>query len=323
MAKKPTDEQTTAALAVVDMEQKQEAAAANEQQQREQQIAESYEIAGRIQAFTFMEKVLTVGTLVQLKKIKESKAYRDLPGIGSWDKYCEYLGFSRQKVDLDLQNLSTFGETFLQTVGGFGLGYRDLKKLRQLTNDGTVELDCDSVTIDGEVIPLDGYHVIDLQAAIENVLEAKTQEAEEAKATVRAKDRIIKGKEDLINKQEKELAKHESRAKKQGFAPGEEAFLKQLEADKLVVDGILTKYSVDDEAFDVELTERMKAGLVETLGYLLRIITAHHAAASDLYETDGNDWNPDALLEELEEGEQQGEDDLVEIIGIAEGYLEE
>jgi hypothetical protein len=143
------------------------------QADREKRIAEAHEIAGRIQAFSFVEKVLTVGTLIQLKCIKETKAYRDLPNIGTWEKYCDYLGFSRQKVDEDLANLAAFGEEFLQTVGGFGLGYREMKKLRQLTHDGAVTIEGDCLRIDDESIPIDQDHADDLQVAIERIITAK------------------------------------------------------------------------------------------------------------------------------------------------------
>ncbi|MDD2853859.1 MAG: hypothetical protein PHY09_18380, partial [Desulfuromonadaceae bacterium] len=82
---------------------------------REKRIAEAHEVIGRVQALSFIEKVTTVSSLVQLNKIKESKVYRDLPNIGTWEKYCDYLGWSRQKVDEDLRNLVTFGEGFLTT----------------------------------------------------------------------------------------------------------------------------------------------------------------------------------------------------------------
>lgn len=142
-----------------------------ERADREKRIAEAHEIAGRIQAFTFIEKVLTVGTLIQLKHIKETKAYRDLPNIETWEKYCNYLGFSRQKIDEDLANLAAFGEEFLQTVGGFGLGYREMKKLRQLTHDGTVQVEDDTITIGSETIPIDPEHAEDLKAAIDWIMD--------------------------------------------------------------------------------------------------------------------------------------------------------
>lgn len=146
-----------------------------ENKQREQRIAQAFEVAGRIQALTFVEKVTTVGTLMQLKQIKETKTYRDLPNIGTWEMFCNYVGFSRQKVDEDLTNLAAFGQQFLQTVGSFSLGYREMKQLRQLTHDGSVVIDGECLTIEGESIPIDQDHIDELQAAIEQIIAAKNQ----------------------------------------------------------------------------------------------------------------------------------------------------
>ncbi|WP_173201859.1 hypothetical protein [Geobacter sp. SVR] len=157
-----------------DRERDQQLQAQEEQKDREARIAESYTVAGRIQAMTFVEKVLTASTLVQLKNIKASKTYRDLPGIGTWDKYCEFLGFSRQKVDMDLQNLAEFGEQFLLTVGNFGLGYRELRQLRQLKYDGEsfqVSEDGKTIVIEGEAISLSDDAAPEIEAALEKLLE--------------------------------------------------------------------------------------------------------------------------------------------------------
>ncbi|BCS55160.1 hypothetical protein [Geobacter sp. SVR] len=155
-------------------EREQQLQAQEEQKDRERRIAEAHEVAGRIQALTFVEKVLTVSTLIQLKNIKESKAYRNLPNIGTWDNYCEYLGFSRQKVDMDLQNLAEFGEQFLLTVGSFGLGYRELRQLRQIKYDGEsfqVSEDGKTIVIEGEAISLNDDAAPEIEAALEKLLE--------------------------------------------------------------------------------------------------------------------------------------------------------
>lgn len=141
-----------------------------EQTDRENRIAEAHEIIGRVQALSFIEKVTTISSLVQLSKIKESKVYRDLPNIGTWEKYCEYIGLTRQKVDEDLRNLATFGEQFLTTCQQFSLGYRDMRKLKQLTHDGSVIIDGDCLVIDTESIPIDQDHAEELQTAIERIL---------------------------------------------------------------------------------------------------------------------------------------------------------
>jgi hypothetical protein len=160
--------------------------------EREAQIAHSYELAGRVKALLFTEKVATVATLMQLKQAKESKCYRDLPGIGSWDKYCEYMGVSRRKVDEDLINLSTFGGEFLETVSSFSLGYRELKKLRQLTHDGSVVIEAECIRIGEESIPINEDHADDLQIAIEKIIEEKGKLHERVEKLEKNLDAVVK-----------------------------------------------------------------------------------------------------------------------------------
>lgn len=144
------------------------------QADRERLIAQAHEIIGRVQANTLMAKFANVSNLVHLKNIKESKIYRDLPMVGTWDKYCDYIGLSRQKVDEDLANLAAFGEDFLTTCQQFQLGYRDLRKLRQLTHDGTVQVDDNVITIGDRAIEVDPENTDDLRAAIEWILDENT-----------------------------------------------------------------------------------------------------------------------------------------------------
>ena len=141
-----------------------------EQEQREQMIAQSHEAAGQIKASLMMSKFADVSRLIWLKQVKESKVYKDLPNIGTWEKYCIYLGLDRSTVDQDLLNLATFGEEFLRTVTNLNVGYRDLKKLRQLTYEGSVIIDAETITIDGKAIPFNEDHADEVQAAIESII---------------------------------------------------------------------------------------------------------------------------------------------------------
>ena len=298
LSKEHHDQATEAAVEVVEMEQRREANAVNEQTERERRIAESYEIAGRIQAFTFVEKVLTVGTLVQLNRIKESRAYRDLPNIGTWDSYCEYLGFSRQKVDLDLQNLATFGEEFLLTVSNFSLGYRDLRKLRQLTHEGALQIEDGVLVIGDEEIPLDVEHREDLQAAMERLLDAKEQIVAEKDARLRTQEKLLQSKQDLIHRQEKDLARYEGAAEAKGLTADEDAFIQKCTNARTTIDGFLMQFDPDRKPLPDDASPRMKAALMETLGYFRRAIVAAHDTAGDLYgtaEIDSAGWVPPHL----------------------------
>lgn len=144
------------------------------QAEREQQIGEAYQLAGEIRAFTFTKKVVTVARLMRLKVAKEGKVYRDLPGIGTWDKYCDYLGLDRHTVDEKLRQLDVFGAQFLETCQQFSISHRDLRQLRQLKYDGEsfqMSDDGKTVVIEGEAISLGEDAAPEIEAALEKLLE--------------------------------------------------------------------------------------------------------------------------------------------------------
>jgi len=285
---------TDAALSVVEMEQNQELLNLTEQQRREHLIAQCHEVIGRVQANNLMAKFANVSSFVWLKQIKDSKIYKDLPGIGTWDKFCEYIGLSRQKVDLDLLNLATFGEEFLTTCWRLSVGYRDLRKLRMLAKDGDIVIDAECVTIGEEKIPLTPDHTEDLQAAIETLLETRDKAIDDQAATIRAKDRLLETKEKLINKQEKALAVLEQRAATKGLSAEDEAFIQQCENARITIDGFLSQFDPEINPLPEEHTPRMRAALMETIGYFRRVIDAAFDTASERYGNPDldDDWVP-------------------------------
>lgn len=157
-----------------------------EREEREALIAEASRLTGRVEALNFIGKVVTCSELINLNKIKESKIYKELPNINTWADYCKSLGYSVDKIDLDLRNLNTFGEDFLRTVQTFGLGYRELRSLSKQVKSGSLEVKESEVIIDGEVIPLDDKD--ELRDALDTLLKSKYKEIEE-------KDKLLKDKE--------------------------------------------------------------------------------------------------------------------------------
>jgi len=303
---KNLDPVSEAAMDVVALEQQREANILRSQEDREHRIAESYEIAGRVQALDFVKKVLTVGTLVQLAKIKKSKAYKDLPGIGTWDNYCEYLGFSRQKVDMDLLNLATFGEEFLANVSSFDLGYRELRKLRRLNADGTLQVSDNEVVIDGERIPFSKESKEDLEIALERLIESKDQVIKEKDATIKAKDKVIDAKQDLIGRQEKDLARYEAEAEIKGPEAFEQEFVQKMQNARVTIEGWLNQFDPSLNPLPEGYTPRMANEMMLTLQSLQRSIKASYDTAADMYgdpEFDGaTGWVPPHLRPQESEG---------------------
>lgn len=274
------------ALEAVALEQNKEAQIVQEQTDREQRIAQCHEMIGRIKGVKMIADFANVGGLMWLKGVKESKLYRDLPNVGTWESFCNYIGMSRQKVDEDLLNLATFGEQFLANVGGLSVGYRELKKLRQLTADGTVTIDEAEICIGGEVIPFTPEHRDDLQAALERVIEANAKIISDKETTIKTKDRVIKQKEELIQKQTKDLVRLSDKAAEVEMTAPELAWLNKMDILRTSFDGYMLK--VDPERCELadpanERTPRMVAAYLTTLDYMRKQLLVAHDVATDLY----------------------------------------
>lgn len=166
---------TTMDVAAIEAESNRLKELERQQEERERLIGQFYEVVGRIQGAKMVSEFGNVAGLLWIKQVRETKFYREIPRVGTWEKFCESIGLSRRKVEEDLENLSVLGEEFTATVAGFGVGYRDLRKLRQLTHDGTIIPGEGCITIDGETIPLDPEHADDVQVAIDKQLEATKQ----------------------------------------------------------------------------------------------------------------------------------------------------
>ena len=179
-----------------------------------QDIAEAHEAMGMVRAFGFVNKLLTVGTLKVMREVKEAKKYKglvtyidgELTTVGSWEEFCKACGLTRQKVDEDLQNLSKFGEDFLETSQRLGLGYREMRKLRQLPEEARAE-----------IVDADYSDTTDKEELIEKIEDLTAQHAKEKEALqaqlkrksedYEAQAKVLATKNERINHLDLELAK--------------------------------------------------------------------------------------------------------------------
>ena len=171
--------------------------------EKEELINEAYKMAGKIEAFKFISNFADVGSLTLLKKIKESKVYRDMPTIKTWENYCKSIGLSASKVDEDLNNIATFGEKFITDVGNFGLGYRELRQLKKEVKTGTLQIKDESVVINGEVISLDEKDI--LKDALTDLVAKNKEEISKLKAENKAKDKMVQTYAEAKEAKEQEL----------------------------------------------------------------------------------------------------------------------
>uniref|UniRef100_C6E6U1 Uncharacterized protein n=1 Tax=Geobacter sp. (strain M21) TaxID=443144 RepID=C6E6U1_GEOSM len=204
---------TNMELATLQQERETEDNRGAEQVKRERMIGQCFKAIGQVQTSNMFAKFATVSSLVWLREVKADKIYRDIPGIGTWDKFCDSVGMSRQKVDEDLANLAAFGEQFLTTCQQLSVGYRELRKLRQLTYDGAVIIDAECIQIGEETIPINEDHAEDLQVAIERILEDRTKLNSRVERLEKNLDAVVKEETKGLQSEKKLLQKELDRLK--------------------------------------------------------------------------------------------------------------
>lgn len=207
-----TEVAATAAKSVVESYQAMEVIKEQEQKEiqakeKEDLIAEASRLTGRVEAFEFISKFTTVGTLTNLKRIKETGVYKELPGIKTWEEYCKSIGFSVNKIDEDLSNLNIFGENLLTTGRELGLGYRELRQLKKQVKAGELQINDEAIVIDGETIPLEEKDI--LKDALTDLVAKNKEEISKLKAENKAKEKMVQTYAEAKEKKEQELKQAE------------------------------------------------------------------------------------------------------------------
>lgn len=207
--------------------------------QMTQDKAQAHELIGMIKAFDFTQKLVTVTTLKAINEIKQSKQYKGLDiynpqgklvTVTTFREFCEALGFSVEKIDQDLLNLNTLGESFLETSQRLGLGYRDLRKLRKLPEDARAEIvDAEfSESADKEELLEKIEELTAKHAQEKQILEGQLKQSQ---ANYEAQSKVLKNKNDRINQLDIELEKKKNHINT--LSPDEKGGLLRKETSQL------------------------------------------------------------------------------------------
>lgn len=102
------------------------------------------QVLGQAQMAEAFEQFSRTVRTSKLAFIRENKLYQQLKGMktangslfsGTWEDFCLLLGSSRDKIELDIANLKSFGEEALESMSRMGIGYRELRQYRKLPED--------------------------------------------------------------------------------------------------------------------------------------------------------------------------------------------
>ncbi|MBC2658316.1 hypothetical protein H7A76_22985 [Pseudomonas sp. MSSRFD41] len=167
-------------------------------------------------AGAFEEFSRTVRTS-KLAYVKENKLYRALAGrknpngsefSGTWEEFCQVLGMSADKADLDISNLRTFGEEALDSMSRMGIGYREMRQYRRLPEDQKSALIEVAKTGDKDAF-LDLAEEIIAKHAKEK--EELGKRLDETNADYEAQSEVMAKKTKELDSTKQELEKHRKR----------------------------------------------------------------------------------------------------------------
>jgi len=274
-----------------------------------------FEMVGKIKSMIFTEEQAKCLKFLFLKKAKESKDYREVYGM-TWEEFCKHAGFSWRTADRWLTELEPLTTEFSAKLADFS-GY-DLNKIKYLCkakSANLAEIKDNAIVYEGEEIPLTPEHKDQIQAILEKIEEtykkneaSLKKEIEDKEGDLRAKDRVLKDKEDNNQSLHRQLDKLTRLAKEKGLTPEEDAFLAKMETLRIMLDGSylvhLERAGVRELLRDEDgnlAIPRMRAAYIATLRYFQLQINKLYDDAIANYGDPGmlpeKAWHPGMTLQ--------------------------
>lgn len=218
-----------------------------------------------------------------LYQYKQKKTY--LKGGKSWEAFLQSISEERRNVDRIFDDLRPLYDDFQGQLSVLAnLPFNKIRYLGRSLQGNLSGIEEGCLVFDGERIPVTPEHTDEIEAVIDKLREIHRRDKEEAESVIKAKERVITSHIKTIGEQEKLIAKHERKLKERGLLPGEEEFYRQLADVKGLFD--LWEGKLDPVEIDLEdASPRMRATLIETLGYIARIADDLYQKALDMYGT--------------------------------------
>ncbi len=189
---------------------------ATEQKQRDKEkaIGEIHEMAGKIKATNFQKSQSTFFSLLMLKQVKEAKEYRDRFNM-TWQEFCDYVKVDKRRTDEHLLDLKPFKTEFLADFANFsGVTINKIKYLGEAILADSAKIEENAITYNYETIPVDAEHADEIKALLETLEENHKKEKDEANETIKTKERLLRDKDKVMDKQARDIARLERRVDK-------------------------------------------------------------------------------------------------------------
>lgn len=197
----------------------------------------------------FSKTVLTS----KLAHVKEHKLYRALSGqknqdglelSGTWQEFCNLLGFTPEHANESIANLNNFGEEALESMSRMGIGYREMRQFRKLPEDSKQALIEVAKTGDKESFVEFAEEIISKHSKEKEQL---TKERDEALADYDAQSELLTQKNQALDAAKEDLNRTKRTLKER--TPQEE-----LHALKVEIGGIVAQVT---SLFQVQLKEAL------------------------------------------------------------------
>lgn len=289
---------------------------------------EMNQFLGRVEAMQALAYSIEAFSLSQLAEIKDKKLYRhfnnqtvirdgmEVP-LNTWAGFCRAINSSDKTIDEKLVNLRLLGEEALQKSEALGITTKQLRQLRKLD-------ETDQTVIIGEIEANAG----DKESIIEliedmSVKHAKQKESLEKKVKelekeAKAKDAVIRQKQDTIDAKNNEIIKMDKKLALKLNAPiHERAKALAIEIDKLTIDALtlLGQYTAlfeqiaDDGEAMALIRINMGHAMLEIKDGVDNLIT-HHGLDDVSVADDDFSWADDAAQAITERDGYQVTDDF-------------
>lgn len=234
-------------------------------------------MAGRAQAFRSVSLISEFLAWKQLARMFEEREHLNIPGVSNIEDYFEKMGIKPSTAYNNLKIARTLDSDELQLLGHVGFTRRDLLGYASLPEDKRLEIR------EGKVINLETASREEIKDLIEQVVMETRAVKEEAESAIAAKERVLKDKEAVINKQAKELTRYDREAKQKSLLPEEDAVLGKLEELDTVLYGYVMRV---ENVYDALMENPFAAGVAAFITLMdnikMRVSHFREVAVTDL-----------------------------------------
>lgn len=249
-----------------------------------------HEALGSLKAMNFTRMTADTASVVVMRELRESKAYREI-GYNTWEDFCSAeLGKSYKTINEAINNLSVLGEQFFDAAQSIGLTTQEFRQLRKAKLEGAVQVDeaGGMILIGSETVPLTPAAADEITEAIETLLEDKQREINTLKRTIEGKDKLAEKSAEQKKELEREMMQLKESAK-----PNLSESMKLLKKMNAEIDHMARV--LNPEMPMLELSDAdAQAEYGALLFKMFQMGRAYFSTANDLYgfhiDTDG--WTP-------------------------------